>query len=133
MVTSGRFRVRSPLGKQGGIFNFHTNQKMPEEYIDLLCYIWVLPKIVVPQNGWFIMGLLKWMILGVPLFSETPIWGPILPILTYLLVCPFLLWELGTRVFAHLPQLGCDTLPHTRTTRFLGRLPAKHIDHQYKV
>ena len=39
--------------------------------------VWVLPKIVVPQNGWFIVEnpMNKWMIWGeTPLFLETPIW-----------------------------------------------------------
>ena len=40
-------------------------------------YIWVFPKIMVPQNGWFCIWktLLTWDDLGVPLFSETSIYG----------------------------------------------------------
>ena len=46
-------------------------------FLDLKKYamfMWVFPKIGVPQNGWFIMEnpMNKWMILGVPLFLETP-------------------------------------------------------------
>ncbi len=44
--------------------------------------IWVLPKILVPQNGWFISWktLLKWMIWGyIPLFLEAPIFEYINP------------------------------------------------------
>ena len=36
-------------------------------------YIWVFPKIGVPQNGWFIMEtLFKWMIWGYPYFWKHP-------------------------------------------------------------
>ena len=39
-------------------------------------YIWVFPKIVVPQNGWFkiMENPIKMDDLGVPLFLETPIY-----------------------------------------------------------
>ena len=41
--------------------------------------IWVIPKIGIPQNGWFIMeNPIKMNHLGVPLFSETPIWMELL-------------------------------------------------------
>ena len=44
-------------------------------YVRKIGNLWVFPKIVVPQNGWFIMEIsIKMDGLGVPPFSETPLW-----------------------------------------------------------
>ena len=50
---------------------YPTNETFEKKLAD----IWVFPKIGEPQNGWFMMeNLIKIGDLGVPLFSETPIY-----------------------------------------------------------
>ena len=39
-------------------------------------WIWVVPKIGVPQNGWFMMeNPIKWVIWGYPYFWKHPYYG----------------------------------------------------------
>ena len=49
----------------------------PSDLTKTIKKMWAFPKIVVPQNGWFIMeNPIKVDDLGVPLFSETSMWLP---------------------------------------------------------
>ena len=57
-------------GEKSGVFDRKDGIKLILDHGP----IWVFPKIVVPQNGWFIMEVpIKMDDLGVTLFSETPI------------------------------------------------------------
>ena len=67
-----RHRARTATEPGGGLERCLDTKKLCEKYIENM---WVFPKIVVPQNGWFIMEVpIKMDDLGVPLFSETPMW-----------------------------------------------------------
>ena len=61
------FNTRIPLG-------FYLVETRDHNSILDAVYIWVFPKIGIPQNGWFIMeNPIKMDDLGVSLFSETAI------------------------------------------------------------
>ena len=46
-----------------------------KQAVERIGYRWLFPKILVPQNGWFITEnpiKMVWIDLGVPVFLETP-------------------------------------------------------------
>ena len=66
--------------------------------------IWVFPKIGIPQNGWFIMEnpikMIQMDDLGVPLFSETPIYVLVfVPFSSRVFFCWWGAWEVLQDVF----------------------------------
>ena len=79
-------------------------------------YIWVFPKIGVPQNGWFIRETpIKMDDLGLPLFSETPIYSERVGY-----------WEHGSTIPT---QLTLEPLKPTGVERFTHRMFMMSVKH----
>ena len=97
-------------------------------------FIWVFPKIGVPQNGWFIMEIpIKMDDLGVPLFLETSIYKFFCPVVlsclfffVFFCLLLFLIFQISL-FFQHLEEPGYQNTSKTLSPSNSNRLYLSYL------
>ena len=96
----------------------------------MLLDIWMFPKTVVPQNGWFILmenPMNKWMIWGEnPLFLETPIY-PHESSDTLVSPAPFVSWKAMVMASMTRSPVAFWMRPGSPATRSPGKIATQQV------